>query len=166
MRSTSPCNPFRHRAVLVAICVTSSLFAGCVTSSRPAAVSSEQPRTLEPTAVIRSGRYGLIELSPEAAQKDLMLQVIDITVPAIAGNSVGDALRYALLHSGYQLCDGDEEMRALDALPLPAAHSHLGPLTLRDALRTLVGPAWQMQTDDATRRVCFTHRNADPSEHP
>jgi type IV pili sensor histidine kinase/response regulator len=39
---------------------------------------------------------------------------------------------------------------------LPAAHLRLGPLFLRDALLTLAGPAWELQVDDVTRRVCFT----------
>ena len=49
------------------------------------------------------------------------------------------------------------EAAALYDLPLPAAHLQLGPLFLRDALLTLAGPAWELQVDDTTRRVCFVH---------
>ena len=40
-------------------------------------------------------------------------------------------------------------------LPLPAAHLHLGPMTLRDALLTLAGSAWELHADDRARQICF-----------
>ena len=46
-------------------------------------------------------------------------------------------------------------MIELYALPLPAAHLHLGPMTLRDALLTLAGPAWELHADDRARQICF-----------
>jgi len=102
----------------------------------------------------RYGRYALIELVPEPAQRDLMQQVIEVTIPPTLDGTVGDGLRHVLLRSGYQLCE-TADAAALYALPLPAAHLHLGPLLLRDALRTLAGPAWELSVDDAERQVCF-----------
>ncbi|HHW2894027.1 TPA: integrating conjugative element protein pill, pfgi-1, partial [Pseudomonas aeruginosa] len=43
----------------------------------------------------------------------------------------------------------------LYSLPLPLAHQRLGPMTLRDALLTLAGPAWALHADDQTRQICF-----------
>jgi len=105
--------------------------------------------------VVRYGRYTLVELVPTAAQQDLLLQVIDTSMPAISSATVGDALRYTLLRSGYRLCENDAQADALYALPLPTAHASLGPLTLRDALLTLAGPAWDMRVDHGARQVCF-----------
>jgi hypothetical protein len=51
----------------------------------------------------------------------------------------------------------------LYALPLPAAHLHLGPMTLRDALLTLAGPAWELHADDRARQICF---RAARRQHP
>jgi type IV pili sensor histidine kinase/response regulator len=68
----------------------------------------------------------------------------------------------ALKRSGYRLCEPTPAIADLYALPLPAAHLHLGPLTLRDALLTLVGPAWDVNVDDRARQVCFAH----PGEAP
>ena len=62
-------------------------------------------------------------------------------------------------------------MIELYALPLPAVHLHLGPMTLRDALLTLAGPAWELHADDRARQICF-ERPGDravaesPSEPP
>jgi type IV pili sensor histidine kinase/response regulator len=54
----------------------------------------------------------------------------------------------------FWLCN-DEATEALYALPLPAAHLRLGPMTLHEALRVLAGPAWEMRVDDVARQVCF-----------
>jgi len=105
--------------------------------------------------VIRYGRYNLVELAPTAAQRNLMLQVVDVVVPDTLHATVGDALRHVLQRSGYQLCSGPQT-DALNALPLPAAHYQLGPIVLRDALLTLAGPARELHTDDGARRVCFS----------
>jgi type IV pili sensor histidine kinase/response regulator len=83
-----------------------------------------------------------------------MQQLVDIHVPATEASSVGDTLRYVLLHSGYRLCD-DPTMHALDDFPLPAAHIHLGPLPLASTLQLLVGREWELRVDEGDRRVCF-----------
>jgi type IV pili sensor histidine kinase/response regulator len=104
--------------------------------------------------VVRYGRYTLVELAPTEAQRNLLLQVVDVAVPDTLHATVGDALRHVLQRSGYRLCSGPET-DALNALPLPVAHYQLGPMALRDALLTLAGPAWELHADDGARRVCF-----------
>jgi type IV pili sensor histidine kinase/response regulator len=118
--------------------------------------SSADKSASELIPVVRYGRYTLVELVPEAAQQDLLLQVIDVSMPATLPATVGEALRYVLLRSGYTLCEASSDAAVLHDLPLPAAHLRLGPLFLRDALLTLAGPAWELQVDDVARRVCFT----------
>jgi conjugative transfer region protein (TIGR03748 family) len=75
--------------------------------------------------VARYGRYTLVELVPEPAQRDLLRQVIEVSIPPTFDASVGDALRHVLLRTGYRLCDATEAA-ALYALPLPAAHRGSG----------------------------------------
>tara|TARA_R110002020_G_scaffold142060_3_gene314021 strand:- start:31781 stop:32287 length:507 start_codon:yes stop_codon:yes gene_type:complete len=155
--------PTRH-AALVASLIVIALTAGCATSSVAPPVIEPEPETqARPVPegwipIVRYGRYTLVELVPEAAQQDLLLQVIDVSMPATLPATVGDALRYVLLRSGYTLCAADPDAAALHHLPLPAAHLRLGPLFLRDALLTLAGPAWELQVDDVARRVCFTQQ--------
>lgn len=157
-----------HLAVpaLLAGCV---LIAGCAATgaaSTPAArelppepavfirtIAPEPEPSLIPVA--RYGRYTLVELVPEPAQRDLLRQVIEISIPPTLDASVGDALRHVLLRTGYRLCDAPDAASLL-TLPLPAAHLRLGPLPLRDALLALAGPAWELSVDDAARAVCFT----------
>lgn len=138
----------------------SLLAGGCATTTVPpeppaALVAPALEPAPEFVPVVRYGRYTLVELAPTAAQQDLLLQVVDVAVADTLHASVGDALRYVLLRSGYQLCGG-ADTDAFQSLPLPVAHYRLGPLPLRDALLTLTGPAWDLHVDDGTRQVCFT----------
>jgi type IV pili sensor histidine kinase/response regulator len=112
-------------------------------------------------SVVRYGRYTLVELTPELPQRDLMQQVVDIAIPPTFDATVGDALHYVLLRSGHRLC-ASTAAAALYALPLPAAHLRLGPLSLREALLALAGPAWDLSIDEPNRQVCFS-QHAEPT---
>ncbi|WYX49659.1 PilL N-terminal domain-containing protein [Achromobacter xylosoxidans] len=114
---------------------------------------------------MRQGRYTLVELTPEADQRDLLSQVVETSIPLSAVQpTVGDALEHVLLRSGYRLCPHTGEFAALLPLHLPAAHLHLGPMTLRDALGTLAGSAWRLAEDASRREVCF--EQATPTVTP
>jgi len=134
-------------------------------------LAAPEPEAPEYIPVVRYARYTLVELAPMAAQRDLLLQTIDVSMPEDARATVGDGLRHVLKRSGYGLCQTAHAVIELYALPLPAAHLHLGPMTLRDALLTLAGPSWELHADDRARQICF-ERPGDravaesPSEPP
>jgi conjugative transfer region protein (TIGR03748 family) len=102
----------------------------------------------------RQGRFALVELEPSVGQRDLLEQVVETDAPNSLHATVGDGLRHLLARSGYRLCESDAAA-TLYALPLPAAHLQLGPMTLRDALSTLAGSAWKLSVDEVARVVCF-----------
>lgn len=140
-------------AILVGGCAgTTPQSAPDITAERSAALKDDTPELIP---VRRQGRYTLAELSPSAAQHDLLLQVVEVSMPAGARATVGDGLRHVLKRSGYQLCDDGLAAIELYGLPLPAAHLRLGPMTLREALHTLAGPAWKLRADVRAREVCF-----------
>lgn len=171
-----------HRLALVSLMTVSLLIAGCATAGK-VSTSAEPTTQVAPSAtiapavplgvanaaaqeptpylipVVRYGRYTLVELVPEPAQRDLLQQVIEVSIPSTLDVSVGDGLRHVLQRTGYRLCE-TQDAAALYALPLPAAHLRLGPLPLRDALLTLAGPAWDLSVDDAAREVCFQRKAA------
>ncbi|MFW0887940.1 UNVERIFIED_CONTAM: PilL N-terminal domain-containing protein [Pseudomonas sp. JL1] len=151
--------PQLKNCLIFLLLLNALMLAGCRSIEIPAAAPDlEQIATQPPehfVPVQRYDRYTLVELTPEAAKQNLLLQIIDVDLPSTWSLSVGDALRYVLLRSGYQLCDSTPENNALFALPLPAAHLKLGPMVLRDVLQMLAGPAWLLQTDERLRRVCF-----------
>lgn len=149
------------RTACACLALAASLVAGCATtasSSTPADSSGAVEPAISPPQFIpvaRYGRYTLVELEPTEAQRNLLLQVIEVNLPDTVQATVGDALNHVLRRSGYRLCSGPET-DALDALPLPAAHYRIGPMVLRDALLTLAGPAWSLHAEEGARVVCFT----------
>jgi type IV pili sensor histidine kinase/response regulator len=102
-----------------------SLLAGCASTYREAAPPAVQEARVEvipeivttPTVpeaqipVTRQGRYALVEIRPEDAQRDLLRQVVDVRIPDPQTATVGDALRYVLLRSGYLLCPAKDIAR-------------------------------------------------------
>tara|TARA_R110000823_G_scaffold18342_6_gene57403 strand:- start:788 stop:1291 length:504 start_codon:yes stop_codon:yes gene_type:complete len=150
---------------LVAGLLSAVLLNGCTTASIAPAI--ETPVTTIPPSipndwipVARYGRYTLMALTPRAAQHNLLLQTVQVSIPTDKAATVGEALDQVLRHSGYSLCDSSAEVSVLHDLSLPASHRHLGPLLLYDALRTLAGPAWVLEVNNTTRQVCFTRTGA------
>ncbi|QWT42230.1 PilL N-terminal domain-containing protein [Dickeya dadantii] len=147
--------------------IIAALSSGCTTTTAPPpsppikAVSPVPDATPGFIPIVRYGRYTLVELAPNAAQRDLLLQVIDVSIPEDARATVGDGLRHVLKRSGYRLCETAQPLIELYSLPLPAAHLYMGPMTLRDALLTLAGSAWDMQVDERVRQVCFVRASTD-----
>lgn len=114
-----------------------------------------------PEPIIRYGRYNLTTAAPSAEQQDLMAQIITTNIPGnINSPMVKDAMSYVMERSGYSLCptNSSKEVRILYTRPLPAAHYKLGPITLRNALQILAGPAYQVNIDEVNRSVCFVVR--------
>lgn len=151
-----------------------ALVAGCAIQKteepKPAFDSSRNPDWLGPDLypngavaekepVVRYGRYTLVSTQPDAGQRDLMAQIIDVTIPSSMNPSVRDAMLYVVDRSGYALCPASSQhVNILYTRPLPAAQYKLGPLTLRNTLQVLAGPAWQVKVDEVNRQVCFVLR--------
>lgn len=113
----------------------------------------------EKEPVVRYGRYTLVSTLPNADQRDLMAQIIDVSIPANMHPNVGDAMQYVLDRSGYSLCAMDTDQASnLYSRPLPSSQYKLGPMTLRNALQVLAGPAWQVRVDEVNREVCYVLR--------
>ena len=148
-------------ASLVALLGLSGTTSYATTEATPAgrAGTAAAPSGASPSAS-RRGRFALVELEPAAGQRDLLQQIVETDAPNSLQATVGDGLHHLLARSGYRLCESDAAA-TLYALPLPAAHLHLGPMTLRDALSTLAGSAWKLSVDEVARVVCFS-RTAEP----
>ena len=98
-----------------------------------------------PANDIQVGRYSLFAATPTEAQADPLQATITVQFPESV-RTVGDAVRHLLQQSGYRLAGPEAtgpEAAYLMALPLPAVQRSLGPMTLKQALETLAGPAFQ-----------------------
>ena len=108
-------------------------------------------------AEVQVGRYSTLPAMPTVAQADLLATIVSVSFPARIV-TVGEAVQYLLQRSGYRLADGHvmaPETTDLLTLPLPAVHRHLGPITLTQAMETLVGPAFRVIHDPAHRLISF-----------
>jgi len=142
---------------------------GCTHApSKPALDSSRNPELVTPDLYpsgapsereVRYGRYTLVNTAPGIEQRDLMAQIIDINIPANLRPTVRDAMQYVLNRSGYSLCGPETpHVNILFTRPLPAAQYKIGPMSLRNTLQVLAGPAWQVKVDEVMRNVCFVLR--------
>ena len=106
---------------------------------------------------LQVGRYSLISATPTEAQAALLAATITVRFPERI-QTVGEALPYLLQRSGYRLAAAESigaDTAALFALPLPAVHRNLGPMTLRDALEILAGPAFHLVQDPVHRLITY-----------
>ena len=112
---------------------------------------------------IQVGRYSLLVATPTEAQAELLATTMTVRFPERI-QTVGEAVRYLLQRSGYRLATAESigpDTAALFALPLPAVHRSLGPMTLRDALETLAGPVFHLVQDPVHRLISFERCAAD-----
>jgi type IV pili sensor histidine kinase/response regulator len=103
------------------------------------------------------GRYLTVSNKPKSSQLDLLSQVIQIRFPQSV-QTIGDAMNYALRLSGYGLIPSDrmsEELKTTLGKPLPAIDRNFGPMSLKNALSTLAGPAFNLVQDPLNRMVDF-----------
>ncbi len=106
---------------------------------------------------VQIGRYSTLPPVATVAQADLLAAIITVRIPESV-QTVGEAVRFLLLRSGYRLlAKEDMNMDTVDllALPLPAVHRAFGPIVLRDALEMLAGPAFRLVQDPQHRLISF-----------
>jgi len=99
----------------------------------------------------------MLSATPTDAQADLLATTIKVQIPERI-QTVGEAIGYLLLRSGFRLADPramSPQALALFELPLPAVHRSLGPITLRQGLATLAGPTFQLVQDPVHRLIAF-----------
>lgn len=103
-------------------------------------------------------RYTAISLQPRAADIDPMRIVAQVNFPRMNIKTVGEAIRYLLVRTGYDLVEEsqlDPLVVALFAKRLPDSQRTLGPYHVDTMLKILIGPAFRLSTDHGSRRISF-----------
>ncbi|MGK5032668.1 hypothetical protein [Janthinobacterium sp. MDT1-19] len=103
-------------------------------------------------------RYTAISLQPGAADIDPTRIVAQVNFPRMNTKTVGEAIRYLLIRAGYDLVEEsqlDPQVVALLAKRLPDSQRTLGPYRVDTMLKILIGPAFDLSTDHASRRISF-----------
>ena len=103
------------------------------------------------------GRYTSAQALPPEDLAEPLAVVVSMTFPRSTVTTVGDALRHALMRSGYRLAMEQPGVAAeFLALPLPESQRQVGAYRLLTVLETLTGPAWDWHSDRYRRIVWFT----------
>lgn len=105
--------------------------------------------------VSQVGRYLTILNKPTLSQARLLSQIVQIRFP-LNVQTVGDAMNYLLQFSGYSLVSQEQMNKALKTIiskPLPMVHRQLGPISLKEGLIVLAGPAFYLISDPVNRVV-------------
>ncbi|MFN3493261.1 MAG: hypothetical protein ACK40L_02015 [Hydrogenophaga sp.] len=117
---------------------------------------------------VQIGRYSTQASEPPAELADPLAIFAQLSYPRQAVESVGAALNYTLMRTGYRLAELDTltpSARSFLQLPLPDSQRRMGPYQVRTILETLIGPAWTLHTDPVTRKVWLTLAT-DPVQAP
>ena len=110
------------------------------------------PVTSHPAEPLHDG-YAII--TPVTSQRTELAQAV---YRRIHSATIGEGLQELLADTGYRLAHPsvtDPELPRLLSQPYPEHQRQLGPETLRETLRRLAGPAWQLVTDPLNRLVSF-----------
>jgi conjugative transfer region protein (TIGR03748 family) len=102
-------------------------------------------------------RYLTVSNKPKLSQIDLLAQIVQVRFPRSI-QTIGDAMNYLLSFSGYSLVPEtqmNQELRITIHKPLPLVDREFGPMSLKDGLITLMGPAFYMTNDPVNRIVNF-----------
>ncbi len=103
------------------------------------------------------GRYLTAINKPTPAQTNLLSQTMQVRFPQNI-QTIGDAMNYLLKFSGYSLIDNNKMSSNLKntlSKPLPTVDRDFGPMSLKDGLITLIGPAFSLSHDPLNRTVNF-----------
>ena len=144
-------NRIKHKISRRALLAISGLFAASLATAGNTGTSNAG------TSEVQVGRYQSVIMRPDENQVDLLSVVITRNLPEHV-NTVGQAITHLLDGSGYRLLSPKlaESYRShLFAMPLPQVQRQLGPLSLRQALELLGGPAFRLVIDPTYRLVSF-----------
>ncbi len=110
---------------------------------------------------VHVARYTILAPVATEAQKNPMSVIV--TIPFQSNiTTVGQAINFLLIRSGYRLAsakDSDPALPVLLSSPLPLVQRKLGPIRLSNALKTLAGPAWDLVVDPVHRLISYELKN-------
>ena len=149
-------NRIKHKINRRALLAISGLFAASLATAGNTGTNNVGTSSAG-ISEVQVGRYQSVIMRPDQTQVDLLSVVITRNLPEHV-NTVGQAVASLLDGSGYRLLSPQlaEPYRShLFAMPLPQVQRHLGPLSLRQALELLGGPAHRLVIDPTYRLVSF-----------
>lgn len=109
---------------------------------------------------VRLARYTVADPTPAATVADPLAVIATIRFPREQVRTVGDAVDYLLLRTGYRMASADPAATALLALPLPESHRVLGPYPVRALLQVLLGESYNVNASPVDRTLAIDLRGS------
>ncbi|MCL2872289.1 MAG: PilL N-terminal domain-containing protein [Betaproteobacteria bacterium] len=134
------------------------LVSACATELQQEVQADEtSPDASAKSDTVRYGRYTQVSTAASTDQTNLLSQIVDTRIPPSMSPTIREALNHVTQRTGYAICPPPSpEVETLYSRPLPAAHYHIGPAPLRNALQLIAGPAYNIEVNEITRTICFS----------
>ena len=114
----------------------------------------------------QAGRYTIVKTGPDTAEAEPLRAIKLIQIPSHI-NDVYGALEHLLRETGYAINSQSLKAKQIfSSLPLPAVHREMGPMTISEALHTLIGPAWSLTIDDRLRTILIGQHQTQIANEP
>ena len=100
-------------------------------------------------------RYTLQQPTASAAQSDPLSVTLRVHFPPSI-TFIGEAIDYLLLQSGFsRVKNGDVDAMNFMQMRLPKIHRSIGPISLENALLTILGEPWKLKVNKIHRTISF-----------
>lgn len=106
---------------------------------------------------VRIGQYTTQSVKPSVDVVQPLEVFVQLNFPRQSVKTIGDAVQYTLMRTGWSLDTATLAPQALEflALPLPESQRTLDTYRVRDVLQTLMGTTWLWQEDPVRRSLWF-----------
>lgn len=102
-------------------------------------------------------RFQTVDNTVQLSQSDPLQQIYQLSFPASI-ETVGKAIRFILMNTGYQLVLPNAHAMLVQQLfqhPIPLSLRSMGPITVEEGLLALAGNAYQLVIDPANRLISY-----------
>jgi type IV pili sensor histidine kinase/response regulator len=127
-------------------------------------VYAQLPTTVGIEGEIQVARYSSLTHEPDPALSNPLAVVATVNFPRGHVNSVGDAIAYLLIRTGYRLAEKSTLSAAVQQvmdLPLPESHRRLGPMKVEAMLGVLLSEPYALIVDRLQRTIAYQSPHAD-----
>ena len=119
-------------------------------------ITPSSARLVDNGAQMQVGRYTAIPSTPSDKVIDPLLVIAKLTFPRQTVVTIGDAINYALMRTGYRVADDiGQSAKLFLALPVPENQRSIGPYQVQNILAVLIGKSWTVTVDHRSRVVGF-----------
>ncbi|QIL83823.1 hypothetical protein G7047_10705 [Diaphorobacter sp. HDW4A] len=113
--------------------------------------------TYDKGSQVRIGQYSTQASRPSDSEIEPLDVFVELNFPRQSVATVGDAVNYTLMRTGWVLDKAQlgSDAVAFLALSLPESQRRIGTYRVRDVLQTLVGSSWNWKEDPVHRQLWF-----------